>query len=256
MSMRARVLCAAGVVALQVLAACGGPPPLPQTRTVIVFSGERIQTNGERMQGVERWLRPVMEEIELNPSFLIDLERDADAAYPWDVLELDGDTATITVERAAVDVDTPHLIYAFLRLMAVREELNEWIPELEDEEEQPTGLELEKTILKQVADVWLLGRSVYDTHAYGPLDELLYATEAELLEPFILATQGDRFPEEVERFSQEHPEWEADLREFFRRTFERDGPGYLPTEEPSEEPAEEPAEGPTVRERPAGGGAR
>lgn len=225
-----RVMTAAGLLALQALAACGGPPPLPQTRTVVVFTGERIQTDGERMQEVERWLRPQLEDIDQNPSFLIRVEREPDPAYLWDALEVEGDTATITIERAAVDVDTPHLIYAHLHLMAARGELARWVPSLDEDEEQPEGLEMERHILQYVADIWLLGRSVFDTHAYGPLDEVLYANERGLLVPYILATQGDRFADERERFTEEDPEWEERLEEFFRRTFERDGPGYLPGE--------------------------
>lgn len=218
------------------LSACGGTAPLPEPRNVIVFSGERIRPEPERVQAVEEWLRPQLEDVENNPSFLIRLSRQARAAYPWDTLEITGDTALILVERAAVDADTPHLVYAHFRLMAQRGELEEWIPGLDPEEELPQGFELERMILQRVSDVWLLGRSVYDTHAYGPLDELLYANERGLLTEYILATQGDRFPEQRERYTEENPEWEEALTTFFRTTFERDGPAYLPGEGPEQEP--------------------
>lgn len=224
------------VFVVTALAACGGTAPLPEPRNVIVFSGERIRPDPEHMREVEERLRPQLEDVEDNPSFLIRLSRQEEARYPWDTLEIDGDTALILVERAAVDADTPHLIYAHFRLMAQRDELAQWIPELDPEEEQPEGLERERMILDQVADVWLLGRSVYDTHAYGPLDEILYAREHGLLTEFILATQGDRFPEARERYAEEHPDWRTELTAFFQRTFEREGPGYLRDEESSVSP--------------------
>jgi hypothetical protein len=223
--------------ALQILAACGGQAPLPQPRNVIVFSGERIQADPARMQEVERWLRPQLEEIHNNPSFAIRLTRQTEAAYPWDTFGMAGDTVMLRMERAAVDVDTPHLIYGHLRLAASRDELNLWLQGVEADDPQPEGFEQERLILDQVADVWLLGRSVFDTQAYGPLDELLYARERGKLEEFILATQGDRFPEQRDRFSEENPEWEEELRAFFQQTFERDGPGFLPSEPAEETPA-------------------
>lgn len=216
----------AGFLGLAGLAACAGEPSLPAPRSVIVYSGERLQTDGERMREVQEWLDPQMEEIDQDPSFLIRVQEVEGAAYPWDTLELHGDTATIMRERSAPDARTPLLIYAHLHLTAERGELDEWLPGLE-EGETLEGFEQEKRILQQVSDVWLLGRSVFDTPAYGPLDELLYANERGLLDEFIFATQGDRFPDERERFTEENPGWEEELQAFFRTTFEREGPGYL-----------------------------
>lgn len=234
-----RTLAVAGLLALH-LAACAGQAPLPQPRSVIVYSGERLQTDGERMRDVERWLQPQLEIIENDPSFLIDLQPAPRPSYPWDTLELESDTlATLEIERPAMDARTPHLIYAHLHLMAVRGELHEWLPDL-DEDDEIGAFEMEERILKRVSDVWLLGRSVFDTHPYGPMDELLYATERGKLREFVLATQGDRFPEARARHDEEHPGWQAELQAFFQRTFEREGPGYLPAEQADEGPTGEP----------------
>jgi len=242
MKMRARLLLVGGILGLMVLAACGaGEPAVPQTRTVIVYTGERIQVDGERMLGVQQWLRRQLEHIDRDPSFLIRINRQSDPAYPWTTTELVGDTAVTAFERAAVEAEPPFLIYAHLRLIAERSELAEWLPAAE---EDPTlaGLDLEAAILERVSDVWLLGRSVFDTQAHGPLDELLYANERGFLREFILATQPDRFEDELEAFTRENPDWEENLQDFFQRTFERDGPGYLldPDAATEEEPDDDP----------------
>ncbi len=209
-------------------AGCGGTSTVPQPRSVIVFSGERIQPDPDRMAQADSHLRTQLEDIEANPSFLIRLERQDDAVYPWDTLEMEGDTATIFLERAAVDAQTPYLVYAHLHLMDQRGELLEWLPFRDDPVE---GLDAEEAILEWVAEVWLLGRSVFDTQAHGPLDELTYANERGFLRPFILATQAERFSDERAAFTEENPDWEEELTDFFQRTFERDGPGYRPSAE-------------------------
>ncbi len=246
MKLRGKLLLVGGILGLMVLAACGaGEPPVPQTRTVIVYTGERIQVDGERMRDVQGWLQPHLDHIERDPGFLIRVNRQSEAAYPWTTTELVGDTAITAYQRAAVDSEPPFVIYAHLRLEAERNQVADWLPAAE---EDPTlaGLDLEEAILERVSDVWLLGRSVFDTQAHGPLDELLYANERGLLREFILATQPDRFEDERERFSQEHPDWEETLQEFFQRTFDRDGPGYLPDRDADTE------EGPDDDPPPAG----
>jgi hypothetical protein len=237
MNRSARLLLAGSVVLLVVLpalAACGGGATLPEPRTVIVFSGERLSPDRERLEEVERWLRPQLEDIDRNPSFLIRLNREGSSAYPWDTLEMEGDTVSISVARAATDAETPYLVYAHLHIMAERDELGEWLPEAE--EETLVGLEREEAILRRVSDIWLLGRSAFDTQAFGPLDELLYARERGFLRSFVLATQGDRFAEARDRHAQENPEWEEELSDFFVRTFERKAPGYLPEPDAEDDP--------------------
>jgi hypothetical protein len=108
-------------------AGCGGTSTVPQPRSVIVFSGERIQPDPDRMAQADSHLRTQLEDIEANPSFLIRLERQdgcrLSLGYPGD----GGDTATIFLERAAVDAQTPYLVYAHLHLMDQRGELLEWL---------------------------------------------------------------------------------------------------------------------------------
>ncbi len=218
------------LLGLQFLAACSTQGPLPTPRTVVVHSGERLQPDGERMREVETWLHPQLEEIERNPDFLIRVETVEPPTYPWQTLAITGDTVTIGIGRAAGDANTPILIYAHLRLMAEWGEFHEWVPDVEEGDEL-SEYEREELILRRVSDVWLLGRSVFDTHPYGPLDELLYATERGLLREFILATQPERFSTERAAYTAENPDWEESLRAFFERTFEREGPGFLRVED-------------------------
>ncbi len=206
------------------LAACGGQVAVPQPRSIIIYTGERIQTDGERMMAVEAWMRPQLDHIDTSPDFLIRVHRENVRRYPWDALEIDGDTAHIRVYSLTGDVDTPYLLYAHYRLAQETGDIDRWLPE---EAEGLVGFDLEKAILQRIADVWLLGRSVYDTQAYGPLDELLYSAEFGYLEDFIVATQGDRFPEERERVVAEAPERAEAFSDWLYRTFERPEPGFV-----------------------------
>jgi hypothetical protein len=206
------------------ISACGGGPPIPTTRPIILYSGERLRADPERMAEVDQWVLEELEEIEFDPSFLIRIAYEDVARYPWDTLDLIADTADIRLEAGASDAETPYQIYAHLRLVQARGELTEWVPEAEG----LTGYEAERAILRRVSDVWLLGRTVYDTQPFGPLDELLWSHEAGYLEDFMIATQGDRFPEAMAAYQSRASEREEVFREWFQRTFERDGPGFLP----------------------------
>jgi hypothetical protein len=199
---------------------CSSEMELPTPRTVIIFSGLRLNADAEEMEEVDRWLRAHLEDIERNPSFLIELHRRDSEARPWETLHLEGDTARIAMETTATDAETPFLLYAHFRLMAERNELEEWLPEAADAQ----GLELERAILNRIADAWWLGRSIYDTHAYGPLDELLYSREFGYLDAYLLTAQADRFSEERSEWLEAHPEGEEEFLDWFRATFERDPP--------------------------------
>jgi hypothetical protein len=230
MSVPVRVLMATTLLASAGVA-CAGELPPPNTRPIIIFSGERIQPDPQRMAEVERWMRPQLEDIEFNPNFLIRVLQESVSRYPWSTLDLEGDTADIRIAASASDAETPYMIYAHFRLMQEQGALEEWLPEAEGEE----GVGIELAILNRVSDVWLLGRSVFDTQPFGPLDELLWSNEAGYLEDFVYATQGDRFEEAGAAFRAANPDREEAFRSWFQRTFERDGPGFMSsgTESPS-----------------------
>lgn len=206
------------------LAGCGGQVPIPTTRPIVLYSGERLRADPERMAEVDEWVLAELEEIEFDPSFLIRMAFEDVARYPWDTLDLIADTADIRLQAGASDAETPYQIYAHLRLVQERGELPLWAPEAEG----LTGFEAERVILERVSDVWLLGRTVYDTQPYGPLDELLWAHASGYLEDFMVATQGERFPEAMAAYEANSTTREETFQDWFQRTFEREGPGFLP----------------------------
>ncbi len=223
-------------ILLATVAACSGRTPLPQPRSIIVYSGARIQPQPQRMAEIEAWLNPELERINLDPDFLIRLTPVAESTYPWETLEITADTAALSLAAAAPDAETPYLVYGYLRLMEDWGTLTEMLPEAEAQSE----FGVERAIVQRVAEVWLLGRSVFDTQPFGPLDELVYANDAGYLDHFILATQAERFFEEAEEYHATDPGGEAEFREWFRRTFDADGPQFIlppETEEETEEPA-------------------
>lgn len=229
-----------GLLFLPLLVSCGGQATMPQPRSVIIYSGERIRPDAERMSEVDTRLREQLEHIETSPDFLIRVERASSQRYPWDVLEIQGDTAEINASSVLRDADAGYLVYAHLRLAQEMGDLGRWLPEGEGLE----GFELEKAILEYLADVWLLGRSVYDTQAYGPLDEILYSHRFGYLDDFIIATQGERFSEARDQRLSEFPESERDFSEWFERTFERVGPGFLSGPDEEEDPEDDAPEEP------------
>ena len=175
------------------------------------------------MEEVEAWLTPELDRINLDPAFLIRLSAVQEEVYPWDGLEIVADTADLVLTDTAADAETPFLVYGYLRLMDARGALVEAYPGTEG----LTGYILERAILERVAEVWLLGRSVFDTQPYAPLDELVYASEFGYLDDFIFATQPDRFPGEEAAHRTENPGREEEFRSWFRNTFGSDGPRFI-----------------------------
>jgi hypothetical protein len=169
-------------------------------------------------------LRPQLDHIGTSRRFLIRIVPVNLIRYPWDAIAFEGaDVVEVEIADVAPDAETPFLIYSHLRFLQEQGGIEEWAPEAEG----LTGFELEKAILSRVSDVWLLGRSAFDTEPFGPMDELMYAREHGFLEDLILTTQRERFPVEAEAY------WSGQqdrLREFvawLERTFDREQPGYI-----------------------------
>lgn len=235
-----------GVAALLVVsaaAACSTESVLPEPRPVVVYSGQRIQANEEQMNDVADWLTPVLDRIDLDPDFFVSLQEQQETTYPWDTLKITADTVALSLYSGAPDAQSPYLVYGFLELMAAKGTLDDVLPEATGQSDYGT----ERAILKQVAEVWLLGRSVYDTHPFGPLDELVYSEESGFLDEFIFATQGERFSDAAGEYQAANPGSDADFHSWFRSTFDADGPRYVPSEEQQVEtaPASAAADGDT-----------
>lgn len=216
-------LAAFPMVALPFLACASGEIELPNPRRLVVFSGARIVPTQERMEEVDAWVREQVDSIRLDPSFMIISNPQEGPAYPWEELRLNaqGDTANVSLQPNG-DALWAYQIYAHLHLMAVQDRLDRWLPEAVGADE----FELELAILARVADVWLYQRSIFDARPYSILDEITYASEHGYLEEFVLTARPGAFVEARKEWRDENPDGNPAYVDWFRRTFERDPPGY------------------------------
>ncbi len=204
------------------LSGCGAATPeLPRPRTIVIHSGARLRADYDRMREVNEWVTKEQANIAEDPSFLVVAVRVAEELYPWEGMEIRGDTVWVRYDARAPDTRLVHEIYGHLHLMARMGRQAEWLPEAPD----ATGYELERAILKRVSDAWLLGRTVFDTQPYGPLDELMYATENGFLDAFIFTARPNEFAQERAKWAREHPGEAERYRQWFLETFNREPPG-------------------------------
>lgn len=201
----------------------GGEVELPAPRPIIVTSGERLRVEPERMDSIYAWLSEENQNIEEDPSFLIEGVPAARESLPWQTITINakGDTARFQYDRAHPDITTAFNVYAHLHLMKRQNRLAEWLPDHASEE----GYELEHAIVSRMADAWLLGRAVFDAPAYRPLDQLIYAKEAGYLEAYLLTARAADFPEDRQRWEAANPGKLEEYKAWFRRTFNSDPPG-------------------------------
>ncbi len=208
-----------GVAAL--FAACAPAADTPTPRPIVIYSGARLSAAPERMEEADVWVREAMTDIQENPAFLISTLPVPREIYPWDGLEIEGDTARVAYNNRAPDTRTPYMIYAYLHLMREMGQLDQWLPGTQALE----GYELERAILAQVSEVWLYGRTVFDAHAYQPLEELIYATESGYLDAFILTARPEKFETERDRWLGNIPDGEYQYTAWFEETFQELPPG-------------------------------
>lgn len=215
-------LLAAALVVPAIGACAAAQVELPEPRPIVIRSGARLYPEKPRMEEIDAWFRPEMQNIEQDPSFMIEAVTRDTPSYPWESLFIVGDTAKIGVERTgSPEAVSTYQIYAHLHLMKVKGRLREFLPAAADAE----GFMLERAILARVSDVWFYGRGVFDAEAFDPLEELLFSNEAGYLDAFILTARGEEFGEERKRWLQEDPEALERYREWFVDTFEQEPPG-------------------------------
>jgi hypothetical protein len=213
----------ASALATFLLGACAtGSSGLPEPRTIVIRSGSRLHPEMTRMEEIDGWYRPQMENIEADPTFMIETVPRDTPSYPWESLLIEGTTARIGVEvTKSPEAARAFMIYAHLHLMNRMGRLDEFLPGAGGQE----GYLLERALLARVADVWFYGRGLFNATAYGPLEELLFSKEAGYLDAFLLTARGDEFEEERQRWLQEEPEGLERYRRWFVDTFEREPPG-------------------------------
>ncbi|MEQ1856956.1 MAG: hypothetical protein ABL963_10815 [Longimicrobiales bacterium] len=212
-----------GLLALAgVLAACSsGGRSIPTPRPIIIFSGARLRVDEARMDSVYTWVTNEQLNIQDDPSFWVITLPTIGDTYPWEELNVRADSVSVRAPMGAQDTQVVYQIYGHLHLMATMGRQAEWLPEAPT----ATGYDLERAILSRTADAWILGRTVYNTGPYGPLDELAYAKEAGHLDAFIFTARPSEFVSERASWVRANPGAMERYREWFLDTFSREPPG-------------------------------
>jgi hypothetical protein len=202
-------------------ACASATPPLPEARPIIIYSGARIRADQARLEAINEWVTREQANITEDPGFWVITDLAVEEVYPWDGLQISRDSVRVRVDPRAADSRLVQELYGHQQLMAVMGRQEEWLPEA------PTasGYELERAILARMSDAWLLGRTVFGTSPYGPLDELLYANEAGFLDAFIFTARPDEFAEARAQWARAQPEEAARYRSWFLETFNQEPPG-------------------------------
>lgn len=213
----------AGLIAVAaVVAGCATvASEIPDPRPIVIRSGARIRVDRERMQEVNDWVLREQENIIEDPSFWVITEPNTDESYLWEGLQISNDTVRVPIDVRAQDARLVHELYGHMHLMVTMGRQDEWLPEAPD----AVGYELERAILERCADAWVLGRTVFDTAPYGPLDEMAYAKEAGFLEAFIFTARPDEFSSSRAAWARANPEEMSTYRDWFLDTFNREPPG-------------------------------
>ena len=220
---RSRLRSAFVLAAAATLAACSaGPSELPDPRPLVIQSGARLSVSDmARMREVYDDVNHQLQVIAQDPSFWIITNTDSRDVYPWETLELAPDTARIQYQRTAPDLRGTYEIYAHLHLMSAQGRLDDWLPD----HTQAEGWELERAIMRKVADSWLLGRAVFDLAPYGLMDEIIYAYEAGTLDGLLLNLRPVEFAEARDAWLADNPNADREFRQWYRDTFDREPPG-------------------------------
>jgi len=203
-------------------AACStGPRSVPTPRPIIIFSGARLRVEQERVDSINSWVTAEQRNIQEDPSFWVISEPTESDPYPWEGLRISADTVWVSIPRSSQDPQLVFQIYGHQHLMATMGRQQEWLPEAPE----AVGYELERAILSRAADAWILGRAVYNTLPYAPLDELAYAKEEGYLDAFIFTARPSEFATARTEWARANPGAMERYREWFLETFNREPPG-------------------------------
>jgi hypothetical protein len=196
-------------------------PDIPAPRPIVIHSGARIRADHERMREVNGWVSEQERNIVEDPSFWVIGANTLEEVFPWEDLAISNDSVTVQIPLGGGDAALIYQIYGHLHLMVAMGRQEEWLPEA------PTsvGYELERAIVKRCADAWVLGRTVFDTQPFGPLDELAYASEGGFLDAFIFTARPDEFAASRTEWVRANPGEMERYRDWFLETFSREPPG-------------------------------
>lgn len=204
------------------LTACGAATAdIPPPRPIVIHSGARIRADHDRMREVHEWVTREQENIVNDPSFMVVSEATIEERYPWEGFRMSNDSVWVPQPLGGGDASLAYQIYGHLHLMAETGRQEEWLPEAPD----AVGYDLERAILKRVADSWVLGRTVFDTQPFAPMDEIAYASEAGYLDAFIFTARPDEFAASRTEWARANPGETERYRDWFIETFNREPPG-------------------------------
>lgn len=204
------------------LSACAkGERELPAPRPIVIRSGVRLFAEPERMKAIDSWVRPQVDNIDEDPSFMIESVMRDTPSYPWESLVFAPDTARIGVERGYPYGTQIFNLYAHYHLMKKMGRIGEFLPGGDYLE----GYALERAIVERISDAWFLARAVYQSEAFEPLEEILFTNEAGYLDAMLLTARQDEFKEEYQAWLEEDPEALGRYRQWFMETFNKEPPG-------------------------------
>jgi hypothetical protein len=155
-----------------------------------------------------------------DPSIHVHTVPDTVETYPWETLDIEGDTARVRLMPEHPDSHTSYTVYAFLHLVHRQGRITEWLPEAE----AARGLVLERAIVERMAETWLLGRSAFNLEPQPAMDALLRASESGYLDAFLLTARPGEFAEERARWLAEDPDGPERYRRWFRMEFGTEPP--------------------------------
>jgi hypothetical protein len=173
------------------------------------------------MKIVHEWVTREQDNITNDQSFWVVSMPVLEEVFPWEGLRVSNDTVNVRVPLGATDGQLVYQIYGHLHLMSAMGRQEEWLPEAPD----AVGYPLERAIVARTADAWILGRTVFDTQPFGPLDELAYAKYAGFLDAFIFTARPDDFAASRAEWARANPGEAERYRDWFLETFNREPPG-------------------------------
>ena len=210
---------------LAILAAAGActaaAATIPRPRTIIIHSGARVRVDHEEMKVVNEWVTREQDNITNDPSFWVVSNPVLAETFPWEGMVVSNDTVQLQVPLGAAEGNLVYQIYGHLHLMTAMGRQAEWLPEAPD----AVGYELERAIMVRTADAWILGRTVFDTQPFGPLDELAYSKYAGYLDAFIFTARPGEFATSRGEWARANPGAAEEYRDWFLETFNQEPPG-------------------------------
>ena len=208
--------------ALVVLGGCAVTvAELPPPRPIVIHSGARIRADHAEMTVVNEWVTREQLNIEEDPSFMVVTTPRLDEGFPWDGLDFGQDSVMLQLPLGGRDGSLVYQLYGHMHLMVRMGRQEEWLPEAPG----AVGYELERAIVKRISDAWILGRTVFDTQPFAPLDEMAFSSNAGFVDAFIFTARPNDFATSRAEWARANPGEIERYREWFVESFNREPPG-------------------------------